>query len=118
MKWKKNKYLCLTLVFAFGFFYSCEKETIKPIKVVTVSFKSDILPIFSGKCITCHGGSRNPDLRSDKAYISLTKGAYYDTIVPANSKIMTKLTTTHIDRANDVDRQKILLWITLGAKNN
>ena len=51
MKWKKNRCLYLTLMIGFGFFYSCEKETIKPIKVETASFSKDIVPIFTKNCI-------------------------------------------------------------------
>jgi hypothetical protein len=121
MKWKKNRYLYLTLIFAFSFFYSCEKETIKPIKVETVSFKNDIIPIFTSKCVECHAGSRNPDLRAANAYVSLKKGGYYDTIVPTQSIIYKQLTTntSHVQtsKVSDLDVQKILLWITKGAKN-
>jgi hypothetical protein len=121
MKWKKNKYLHLTLIVAFILPYSCEKETIQPVKVETVSFKKDIAPIFSNKCAGCHVGSRKPDLSSaDVAYNSLTKGKYYDTLVPAQSIIYKKLsdnTSSHAGRASDLEIQKILLWITKGAKN-
>jgi len=120
MKWKKNRCLYLTLMIGFGFFYSCEKETIKPIKVETVSFKADIVPIFTNKCAGCHFGTRKPDLSSgDAAYTSLTKGLYYDTIHPTQSKIYIKLsdpTSTHVGRASDAEIQKILFWISKGAK--
>lgn len=122
MKWKKHRYLYLTLIIAFILPYSCEKETIIPIKVETVSFKNDIVPIFTSKCIECHAGSRNPDLRAANAYNSLKKGNYYDTIVAAQSILYKQLTTNtshaQTSKVSDLEVQKILLWITKGAKND
>ena len=56
-------------------FSSCEKyvyelETIDPGE--TVLFQTQIQPIFTGSCIVCHKGSRNPDLRDGFSYASLT----------------------------------------------
>jgi hypothetical protein len=99
---------------------SCEKVTLEKVKVEgNVAFTQDILPIFSNNCIACHGGSQKPDLRSDKAYLSLTNGGYYDLITPTDSKIYKKLILgSHETRATDVEKQKILLWIQQGAKND
>jgi hypothetical protein len=120
MKWKMHKFLYLPLLFAFGFIISCEKETIKPIKVLTATFSKDIQPIFDSKCTECHNGSRNPNLISGYSYKSLTKGGYYDTITPSQSKLYIQLTTnsSHIPKTSDDQKQKILLWITKGAKND
>lgn len=122
MKWKKNRYLYLTLFIAFILPYSCEKETIIPIKVETVSFKNDIMPIFTNKCVGCHEGSRNPDLRAANAYTSLKKGNYYDTIAPTQSILYKQVTTNtshaQTSKISDLEVQKILLWITKGAKND
>jgi len=120
MKWKTNKFLYLPLLFALGFLYSCEKETIKPIKVLTVSYSKDIQPIFTNKCIQCHDASMNPNLTSGNSYNSLTKGGFYNKANPSQSIIYVQITTnaSHIPRTSDVEKQKILLWITLGAKND
>ena len=122
MKWKKNRYLCLTLLTTISIIYACEKETIKPIKIETVSYKTDIAPIFANKCAQCHNGSRNPNLSSAvAAYNSLKSGGYYNITAPADSKIYIKLSdksSSHVGRASDVQIQEILLWITLGAKND
>jgi hypothetical protein len=119
MKWIKNRYLQLTFMAALSLLYSCEKESIKPIKVETASFSKDIQPIFS-KCTDCHNGSRNPNLLVGKAYNSLKTGGYYNLTDPPQSIIYLQLTTnqSHISRASDLDKQKILLWIKLGAKND
>jgi len=120
MEWKKNRYLYFTLIATFSIIYSCEKEMIKPIKVETASFKKDIEPIFANKCVECHNGSRNPNLSAGKAYTSLKTGVYYNLVTPTESKLYVQLTTnsTHIPKTSDLEKQKILLWIKLGAKND
>jgi hypothetical protein len=106
-------------------FAACEKYNYEKVKVVIekdVMFSSDIVPILSNKCNTCHNGSLKLDLRPDKAYNSLSKDACIDTTVaPTETKIYKKLTdagSSHIGRANDTEIATILKWIELGAKNN
>lgn len=120
MEWKKSNYLYFTLLAFCVFIYSCEKETIKPIKVESATFSKDVQPIFTSKCIECHNGGRNPNLTSGYAYNSLTKGGYYNVSDPSSSKIYVQLTTSssHIPKTSDVEKQTILLWIKLGAKND
>lgn len=120
MKWRKNNYLYFTLLALGIILFACEKETIKPIKVEAATFLADIQPIFTSKCVECHNGSRNPNLTSGYSYNSLTKGNYYNVSSPSDSKIYVKLTTSssHMSKASDVEKQKILKWITLGAKND
>jgi len=100
---------------------SCEKYTFTPPKISTVDtvhFTADIQPIFNANCISCHGATKAPDLREGKSYQALTKGGY---ITPANEtcKLYTKMTgADHSPRSSDADKQKVLIWLNQGAKNN
>jgi hypothetical protein len=100
---------------------SCEKYTFIPPKVSTtdtVHFNAEIQPIFNANCITCHGATKAPDLREGKSYSALTKGGYV--LLPGEtSKLYTKMTSAdHYPRSSDTDKQKVLIWINQGAKNN
>jgi hypothetical protein len=100
---------------------SCEKYTFTPPKVSTtdtVHFNAEIQPIFNANCITCHGATKAPDLREGKSYSALTKGGYV--LLPGEtSKLYTKMTSAdHYPRSSDTDKQKVLIWINQGAKNN
>jgi hypothetical protein len=111
----------LVLIAAIGGLSSCEKVSYAPPAVdpnATWHFQTDIQPIFTANCIACHNGTRLPDLRSGKSYLSLTKGGFVNS--PAStSRLYVRITTgDHIPRTTDVDKQKILFWITQGAKNN
>jgi hypothetical protein len=100
---------------------SCEKYSWIPEKinpVDSVHFATDIQPIFTANCATCHSATRRPDLRDGKAYKSLTDGAYV-TLPGETSKLYTKMTgSDHAPRSNDIDKQKVLIWINQGAHNN
>jgi hypothetical protein len=106
----------LTGILLFG---SCEK-VVYPIPELpdTVSYSLDVQPIFDNKCVTCHNGGRNPDLRPGNSYSSLTDNGYVDTDNPEESKLIKKLYTTHDARATETEKQLILLWIQEGAKDN
>ena len=100
---------------------SCEKNyytppTVNPVD--TVHFSADIQPIFTANCASCHGATRPPDLREGKSYAALTKGGY---ITPPGetSKLYVKMTgSDHAARSTDADKQKVLIWINQGARNN
>lgn len=100
---------------------SCEKfayqvETVDP--GVPVLFQTQIQPIFTSNCITCHKGSRNPDLRDGNSYESLSKGGYI--IQPGkSSKLYSKLVSgSHTAFTIDAEKQLVLTWINQGALNN
>jgi len=117
---KMNLARLLIFVAAIGL-VSCEKYTFGPPVVepgVDVLFQTEIQPIFTANCISCHGGLFSPDLRDGKSYESLTTGGYVD--LPAeNSKLYTKIiSSSHLAKTNDLQKQKILIWISQGAKNN
>jgi hypothetical protein len=99
---------------------SCEKyafkvETVDP--GTQILFQTDIQPVFTDNCITCHRGSRNPDLRAGNSYTSLSTGGY---ITPADEtcKLYSKVNSGHPSGLSTADRQKILLWVKQGAQNN
>ena len=100
---------------------SCEKYSWMPEKinpVDSVHFATDIQPIFTANCATCHTAIKRPDLREGKAYKSLTDGGYV-TQPGETSLLYTKMTgSDHAPRSNDVDKQKVLIWINQGAHNN
>jgi hypothetical protein len=102
-------------------FSSCEKyayqlETVDP--QVPVLFQTQIQPIFTNNCITCHKGSRNPDLRNGNSYSSLTNGGYVN-LPAAKSKLYSQVTSgSHTSFTLDTEKQLILNWIGQGALNN
>jgi hypothetical protein len=100
---------------------SCEKYTFIPPKISTtdtVHFSAEIQPIFNANCISCHGATKAPDLREGKSYAALTKGGYV-TPPGETSKLYTKMIgADHSPRSTDTDKQKVLIWINQGAKNN
>ena len=106
----------LTGLLLFG---SCEK-VVYPIPELpdTVSYSLDIQPIWDNKCVSCHSGSRDPDLRPEDSYASLINGGYVDTDNPEDSELIKKLYGSHDARATETEKQVILLWIGEGAKNN
>lgn len=110
------------LLFSAMAIVSCEKNVFDPPKVdltTPVSFQNEIIPIFANNCTSCHGGSLNPDLRAANAYESLTNGGYINTNNPESSLIYSKLLTSpHDSKCTITERNKILAWITQGAKEN
>jgi hypothetical protein len=102
-------------------FSSCEKytyqmETVNPEEPVL--FQTQIQPVFTNNCISCHKGSRNPDLRNGNSYNSLTTGNYV-TLPAENSRLYRMVTSgSHTSFTLDSEKQLILLWIGQGALNN
>jgi hypothetical protein len=102
-------------------FSSCEKyayelATVNPDEPVL--FQTQIQPIFTNNCITCHKGSRNPDLREGNSYASLSSGGYVN--LPAeNSRLYSQVTSgSHTSFTLDTEKQLILIWIGQGALDN
>jgi hypothetical protein len=103
------------------FFSSCEEYKIIQEEVdpgETVLFQTQIQPIFNAKCITCHKGTRNPDLRDGNSYESLTTGGYVD-LPAADSKLYKKIiSSSHASFTIDPEKQLIYNWIDQGALDN
>jgi hypothetical protein len=102
-------------------FSSCEKYvyelgTVDPVEPVL--FQTQIQPIFTNNCITCHKGSRNPDLRDGNSYNSLTTGGYVN-LPAANSRLYKQVVSgSHFSFTLDTEKQLILIWVGQGALNN
>jgi len=117
----KQGALAIMVLAGLIFISSCEKysfeiEEVDP--VIPVLFQTEIQPIFTANCIVCHKGSRNPDLRDGNSYNSLTTGGYVN--LPAeSSKLNSKINSgSHDGFTLPAEKQKILIWIQQGAKNN
>jgi hypothetical protein len=102
-------------------FSSCEKYSFELATVdpqVPVLFQTQIQPIFTNNCITCHKGSRNPDLRNGNSYASLTGGGFVNPPA-ANSRLYSQVTSgSHTSFTLDAEKQLIFNWIEQGALNN
>lgn len=125
----KNLLLFICVAVSVVYFSSCEKytfrvETLPPVDTSGtdstnfVSFSAEVQPIFTAKCISCHKGARNPDLREGNSYNSLTDGNFV-TSPAADSKLFKKITSgSHLSMTTQADKNIIYLWIGQGAKNN
>lgn len=114
--------IALVLIAAVQGFSSCEKYsyTERPVDPNTTwHFQTDIQPIFNSNCITCHGGTQSPDLRSGKSYLTLTKGGFVKS-PGINSRLYVQITTNaeHLPRTTSAEKLKILYWINQGALDN
>lgn len=130
---KKMKIFCL--IFVIGFLFgACEYNFIVPEEVPpidngggngeeTVSFSTQVLPIFSTNCASCHKtGGTKPDLTAANAYQSIYTSKYINVSSPEQSKIYSFVkngASTHKHKQYTVaEGQLMLTWITEGAKNN
>ena len=88
-----------------------------------ISFATDIQPIFTAKCIGCHGGS-NPQaglvLTEGNAYNSINKAKYINLTDPPLSLIYTKPSPTgsHFKKYTTTEAATLLVWIQDGANDN
>jgi hypothetical protein len=111
----------LVLVAAVLGFSRCEKYQYTPPVIDeadTLSFQTDIQPIFTSNCIACHGGTVTPDLREGRSYQSLTNGGYVTQPGETSVLYTTMTSSSHESRSSDADKQKVLIWINQGALNN
>jgi hypothetical protein len=117
----KQIFVALVLIAAIEGLNSCEKYSYTPPAVdptATWHFQTDIQPIFNSNCVTCHGGTRSPDLRAGKSYLFLTTGGYVKAPA-ASSRLYLQMTSSdHAPRSTDAEKLKVLYWITQGALNN
>lgn len=87
-----------------------------------ISFSGEIQPIFTAKCVKCHGvGQVAPTLAAGKSYQALmSMSGMIDTITPGNSILYTEMATgggmnQYCTKSNADSTYK---WIRQGAKNN
>jgi hypothetical protein len=111
----------LFIIAAFGGLSSCEKVAYLPRPVdpnTTWHFGTDIQPIFTANCITCHGGAQSPDLRDGKSYTELTKKRLITPPGETSGLYMQLNSSSHASRTTSSEKQKVLYWINQGALNN
>ena len=119
------------LLFLFGLLLNActydfiVKEELTPVDpTVPVSFSTQIVPIFTNSCVSCHKtGGQAPDLTAANAYNSIQSMKLVNTATPASSIIYTEPnpanTTVHSwKKYTAAEAQLVLTWIQQGAKNN
>ncbi|NVO20290.1 MAG: Ig-like domain-containing protein [Bacteroidetes bacterium] len=86
----------------------------------TISFKDDVVPVFTKSCVACHKGSQPPDLRASMAFSSLTNGNYVVANEPQSSLLYNKCNSGGSMKKyiSTADLNLIKRWILAGAKNN
>jgi hypothetical protein len=122
---KSNKYL---LLFLFGLLLNActydfiVKEELPPIDTtVPVSFATQIVPIFTNSCVSCHKtGGQAPDLSAANAYNSIKTMNLVNTTTPESSIIYAfPGSASHSWKGYTAsESQLVLTWIQQGAKNN
>jgi hypothetical protein len=102
------------------FLQSCEKVQLEYKVQGTMSYAKDIQPIFTNICISCHNGSRKPDLRTGNSYLSLKNmgDIIPNDTVPSKSKLYTKLAGGHNATITPLEIEKIRSWVAQGTLNN
>jgi len=103
----------------------CEYDYVEPDNTpppTTISFATDILPIFNAGCngSGCHAtGAFAPDLSPANAYNSLMQNNRINTADPATSPFYIKISTGSMKTfLSTNDAKLILAWIEKGALNN
>ena len=86
-----------------------------------ISFATQIVPIFTSRCLDCHDtGGQAPDLTSANAYSSIA--SLVDTDNPASSLLYSYVEPTSSDhdwrQYTASQAALVLLWIQEGALNN
>lgn len=107
---------------------SCTFEQVEPKRAdfvppdEPISFATQIQPIFTAKCVSCHPPTANLDLSQGVAYGQITQSRYIDLGNPEESLIYTypsPTSATHSYRKYTAQEAFLLLtWIQEGAENN
>jgi len=118
----KNFIIIFIGVIAFA---SCEYETIKPEEIdldnaPQLSFATDIQPILTSKCATCHSASYSLNLKSGASYNSMVSNGFIVAGKPAESTFVSAYDAKHgsENRLSASEKTKVQTWIAQGAKNN
>ena len=88
-----------------------------------ISFATQIVPIFTSRCLDCHdNGGTAPDLSAANAYSSITNMNLVNTSNPSTSilyEYILESTSSHDWRFYSSSQDNlVLLWIQEGALNN
>jgi hypothetical protein len=127
LKMKRSHTIIILFLLSFAV-VSCTYDFIKKPEPInpgsTVSFATQILPIFSTDgCTGCHKpGGQNPDYTQPNAYSSIISNNVVDTANPEASLLYTTpnpSTSGHTwSKFTSQQAQLVLLWIQQGAQNN
>lgn len=111
----KFKYTLVMIALSICFF-SCENNVEEEAGIdidtscdPSISFASNVKPIIDNNCISCHGGSQAPDLRT------------YNGISNNADRIKTQVTTRQMPLGGSLSNDEIeaiKCWIENGALNN
>ena len=125
MKQLFNALKIFGIVFTITLLTSCEKKYFVPAEeeIKDVSYSAEMQPFFDAKCISCHNGSGIPlDLTTPDSYDNLINSTrnYVDTDNPGISLLYTKIIPggSMEQYATPTEREKTLVWIEEGAKDN
>jgi len=120
-------------VLSFLFFYSCEKESVSmadagttkkiipkdTTPITTISFKHDVLPIFTQNCVRCHDSNSPFSLDSNDAFKSLSRGTFINKSDPEKGLFfLNKIVGHPDDYLIPEEHDIIVIWIKEGARNN
>jgi hypothetical protein len=135
MQSRKLKNL-ITIFFVLFIFSSCSRDYIVPEPPSgppappspnenKISYSGVIQPIFTAKCVKCHGpGQSPPVLTSGKSYQSLWSLGMIDTITPGNSELYITMKPPdgnmykNKNSNTKAESDSVYKWIRQGAKNN
>ena len=124
MKNKKTAFLKLSFLAGLSFLLflvnSCKHDGIPADQLPQIPF-SEVLPIFTQNCATCHGGQGGESRLSFSDYVSIMKSIQAGN--SSKSKAYQAITSTFqlMPPNNPLtisQRTMIRLWIDQGAKNN
>jgi len=123
---QKRKFITSFVLLIAGMllFFSCTSELIKPEPTTkpgtNISFSADIQPIFTNKCVGCHGvGATPPDLTSANSFNSINNLGLINTADASKSTLYVQMSSgTMSAYCTTSDAAMVLAWIQQGAKNN
>lgn len=103
--------------------YTPDNSSTYPTPSASVSFKNDVQPIFTARCVACHGGTSGLSLDT---YENVMKGGVYGAdIYPGdvyNSRLAHFVSSGYMPYSNtpltSTEVKTILDWIAEGAPNN
>jgi hypothetical protein len=120
----KKRTIFLILIMFSLFVAGCKYDFIIPVEVApvtgTVSFATQVTPIFSNNCISCHKtGGQTPDLTSANAFASIVPNLV-NTTTPGQSLIYSfPGSSSHSWKGYTAgDAAIVLAWIQQGAQKN
>ena len=98
-------------------------STVPAPTTASISFQTDILPIFEARCVTCHGGTQGLFLTD---YASVLHGSTHGPVVlpgdPAGSRLIQYVVNGYMPYGGppltSAQIQTLVNWVAAGALNN